>query len=97
MFDIKAPTAQEWEQDNEWDPQVHLTGSTDDGEITAFQNLIDKNSDRILAHHLYSPLPGAYSLEIQFSDERTADEFLKEIRRVKGRTYRPPQVLERKK
>lgn len=76
MLNVKAPTAQEWERENEWDPQVHLTG-----QIKAdkrLQNLIDKHEQNILAHHLYSPLPGSYSLELQFKDERTARDFLEE-------------------
>jgi hypothetical protein len=77
MINVKAPTAREWERElnNEWDPQVHLTGQIADKRL---QNLIDKHEQNILAHHLYSPLPGSYSLELQFKDEKTAREFLDE-------------------
>lgn len=78
MLNINAPTAQEWEQNNEWDPQVHLTGQIKDTDRKRLQNLIDKHLDNILAHHLYSPLPGSYSLEMQFKDDNSAKEFLDE-------------------
>lgn len=76
MLNINAPTAPQWERDHEWDPQVHLTGNA--GKLQNLQNLIDKYSARILAHFLYSPLPETYSLELQFSDERAAQNFLRE-------------------
>ena len=78
MLNIKAPTAPEWERDNEWDPQVHLTGIFKEAG-QRLQNLIDKYSQVILAHYLYSPLPGTYSLELQFKDELTANKFLEEM------------------
>ncbi len=76
MLNINAPTAPQWERDHEWDPQVHLTGNA--GQIQNLQNLIDRHSTRILAHFLYSPLPETYSLELQFSDEHAAQNFLRE-------------------
>jgi len=79
MLNVNAPTAQEWERelDNEWEPQVHLTGQIKEAN-QRLQNLIDKHSQSILAHHLYIPLPGTYSLELQFKDEKAAREFLDE-------------------
>ena len=75
MLNINAPTAPQWEQTNEWLPQVHITGLVKDDAIR-LQQLIDTHSKSILAHYLCSPLPETYSLELQFSDECEANSFL---------------------
>ena len=37
-------------------------------EVVAIQDLLDRYQPDIAAYYLYSPLPGAYSLELQFME-----------------------------
>jgi hypothetical protein len=56
-----------------WEPQAHFTGvSTDPYEIRAVQNVIDCHMRSLVAYHLYCPLPGTYSLELQWDREGRA-------------------------
>lgn len=75
-----AMSALEFERaGNEWQPQVHLTGAIETiGEIGHINFLIRNYGCDIVAHYIYCPIPGMYSVELQFFAEERAAAFQKE-------------------
>jgi hypothetical protein len=70
IFQIKTGMpADEFEKHGgAWDPDLHFTGSYgDNAEVEAVQSVIDAHREGLIAHFLYSPFPGMFSLELQWS------------------------------
>lgn len=62
-----------------WEPQAHFTGvSTDPYEVRAVQNVIDRHKRSMVAYHLACPLPGTYSLELQWDRDGYAGPAIRE-------------------
>jgi len=73
MFRIKkGVSAFEFQKHGgEWNPHLHFTGSYgNNAEVEAVQSIIDAHEEGLVAYYLYSPFPGLYSLELQWSPER---------------------------
>jgi hypothetical protein len=68
-----AKPAEEWEgQGNDFDPELHFTGAMDDRkEVKFVQRLLDRHGSGLAAYFCYQPLPGMFSLELQFHDRQT--------------------------
>jgi hypothetical protein len=62
-----------------WEPQAHFTGdSTDPFELRAVQDVIDRHRYGLVAYHLCCPLPGFYSLELQWDADDEAFKAIEE-------------------
>lgn len=53
-----------------WNPQLHFTGTLDDPAENRFiESLLQKYGKSVVAHYIYSPYIGTYSIELQFGDD----------------------------
>ncbi len=69
------------EAGNKWNPQLHFTGSLEDvAEVRFIESLLDKYEKHIVAHFIYSPWIGTYSVELQFGMSDQQRKALKECR-----------------
>lgn len=83
MFPTHIKTVEQFERDgNTFEPQAHFTGRWDyklgDVELGVIQLLIYKYQDFIAVQHCSSPLPGMFSVELQFNDLDAWRKCLKE-------------------
>jgi hypothetical protein len=53
---------------NKWKPQLHFTGVTELPELQWLGDLLRRHEVGVVSHYFYCPLPGVYSLELQFGD-----------------------------
>jgi len=68
---VTAKMAEAWKaQGHEFDPELHFTGASEDQkEVRFIQRLLDRYGGGLAAYYCYQPLPGMFSLELQFHDE----------------------------
>lgn len=52
----------------DWRPQLHFTGESTEKEVALVRSIIAKYERGVVAFCGYSPLPGCYSIELQFGD-----------------------------
>jgi hypothetical protein len=67
-----AKSAEEWEAEgHNFEPELHFTGTMDHRkEVRFVQRLLDRYGSGLAAYYFSQPLPGMFSLELQFHDQK---------------------------
>lgn len=73
---VNGVTAPEWEKKGKtWDPSLHFTAALYDKKyVSEVNQVLSAFGDQVAAYYLYEPLPGGFSLELQFSTEEAAEK-----------------------
>lgn len=104
---VKSP--QELEEDGEeFDPDLHFTGTIDPQKTTFINWLLNKVSANVVAAFAYSPFPNSFSIELQFGTSDEDQQRLIECQRLyqaaftsagnlkQGIAQRPPKLATRR-
>ncbi len=68
-FRFPNPSSKDARSYDLWKPDVHLTGGLGDPlEVRFIESLMDQFGDSVVAHQIYSPYLGTYSVEMQFGE-----------------------------
>lgn len=73
---IKGVTAPEWEKKGKtWDPSLQFTAALADRKyVSEVNQVLAAHGDKVAAYYLYEPLPGGFSLELQFKTKAAAEK-----------------------
>ncbi|MCW0236343.1 MAG: hypothetical protein OJJ21_22285 [Ferrovibrio sp.] len=73
---VNGVTAPEWEKKGKtWDPSLHFTAALSDKKyVSEVNQVLAAHGDKVAAFFLYEPLPGGFSLELQFATPEAAKE-----------------------